>query len=49
MERGVEDAGKRNSGTRNRAKFWGTQNRIQELEHQTGARGGTEIQREGRR
>lgn len=48
MEREVEDTGKRSSGTRDRAKFWRTQSRIQELEHQTGARGGTETQREGR-
>lgn len=48
MERDVEDAGKRSSGTRDRAKLWRTQNRIQELEHQTGARGGIETQREGR-
>lgn len=48
IKREVEDAGKRSSGTRDRAKFWRTQNRIQELEHQTGARGGIETEREGR-
>lgn len=49
MERKVEDAGKRSSGTRDRAKFWRIQSRIQELEHQTGSRGGIETQRKGRR